>query len=464
MANSKKLRIPPQNLDAERAVLGSIMVRGGAFKEIEDVVYAESFYSDKHRRIFEAMRNLANASEPIDFLSVSSKLDELNSLESVGGRTYLTELINTVPASTNVKYYAHIVGKKNVLRNLIEAGDYITELSFEAGDEDVDEVLDKAEKKIFSVVQSPSSQKVTPIKQSLTEAWERLERLHQSKGELRGIPTGFSGLDNILAGLQRSDLIILAARPSIGKTALALDIARKVATQHNVPVGIFSLEMSSGQLIDRMLAAQSQVDAWKLRTGKITREEEFEKIRDSLDVLSKAPIFVDDTPGNSVIKIRSTARRMKAEHNLGLIVIDYLQLMTSNRQYDSMVMQVTEISKALKSLARELDVPVLALSQLSRAIESRGGKPRLSDLRDSGSIEQDADVVMFIHREDKYKEKDEKTNIAEILIEKHRNGPTGKVDLYFDEKKTSFIDMAEKGVQEGLGPNAFEADDNLDDF
>jgi replicative DNA helicase len=265
----------------------------------------------------------------------------------------------------------------------------------------------------------------------------------QNKNEVRGIKTGFKDLDNMLAGLQKSDLIILAARPSMGKTALALDIARQTSTLHKNPVCIFSLEMSNEQLVDRMIAAESRVNAWSLRTGNISLDEDFNRIRDSLDRLSKAPITIDDQPGNNILKMRSVARRMKREGGLGLIVVDYLQLMTpiNTRNSDSAVQQVTELSRSLKHLARDLDVPVLALSQLSRAVEQRGGKPRLSDLRDSGSIEQDADVVMFIHREDKYKEDSDKVNIAEILVEKHRNGPTGKVDLYFDEKKTTFLSI-----------------------
>src|SRR5581483_6952206 len=324
---------------------------------------------------------------------------------------------------------------------------------------ELDDILDKAEKRIYDLTNNSSTHKFIELKDALGEAWERLDKLHKSKDEMRGIPTGFKELDNKLAGLQKSDLIILAARPSMGKTSLALDIARQAAINHNIPVGIFSLEMSSQQLVDRMLAAQSRVDGWKLRTGKLSLDSEFDKIRDSLDPLSRAPIFVDDQPGNNILKMRSVARRLKAEKGLGLIVVDYLQLMvpSSNRNYDSMVHQVTEISRSLKQLARELDVPVLALSQLSRAVEQRGGKPRLSDLRDSGSIEQDADVVMFIHRDDKYNENSDKPNIAEILIEKHRNGPTGKVELYFDDKRATFlsIDKSDFGVFDDSAPQQF---------
>jgi len=277
------------------------------------------------------------------------------------------------------------------------------------------------------------------IKDALGEAWERLDRLHKSDGKLRGVPTGFKELDAKLSGFQNSDLIIIAARPSMGKTSLALDIARKIAVSDNYPVAIFSLEMSSQQLVDRMLAADSNVDAWKLRTGKLTKDKEFDLIRESLDHLAKAPIFIDDQASNNILGMRSVARKLKRQHGLSLIIVDYLQLMapTQSRGSDSMVQQVTEISRSLKHLARELDIPVIALSQLSRAVESRGGRPRLSDLRDSGSIEQDADVVMFIHREN-LEDGSGKSNLAEILIEKHRNGPTGKVELNFNDKKATF--------------------------
>jgi len=295
----------------------------------------------------------------------------------------------------------------------------------------------------------------------LPEAYERLEKLHENKGMLRGLPTGFKDLDNMLSGLQKSDLVILAARPSMGKTTLALDIARMSATTHEKSVVIFSLEMSSQQLVDRMLSAESRVNAWNLRTGRLSSDREFSQLRDSLDKLAKAKIYIDDQPGNSIVRMKALSRRLKAEKGLDLIVVDYLQLMTTSKNYDSMVNQVTEISRSLKSLAKELDVPVLALSQLSRAVESRGGKPRLSDLRDSGSIEQDADVVMFIHREDRGKDESEKTNIAEILIEKHRNGPTGKVDLYFDEKTTTFLNLEKSSISE-FAPSKISGD--LDEF
>ena len=434
-----RLRIPPQNLEAEMALLGSIMLRPEALYDITEIVTADSFYSEKHRIIFETMMELFTKHSPIDLLSVSSRLKEKGWLDQIGGNTYLTEVVNVVPSSSNIRHYAEIVQRKYMMRRLIEASDHISQIGYDEN-QDLEEMLDGAEKKLFDVTNFNTAHKFIPIKDELDEAKERLYHLHNNDGGgLRGIPTGFPDIDLKLSGLQKSDLIILAARPSVGKTALALDIVRQTAVNHNTPVGIFSLEMSSQQLVDRMLAAQSNVDAWRLRTG-IPRfvQKDFDVLKKSLDKLSSAPIYIDDQPGNSILKMRSVARRMKSEHGLGLLVVDYLQLMTTTKSYDSMVNQVTEISRSLKNLARELDVPVLALSQLSRAIEQRGGRPKLSDLRDSGSIEQDADVVMFIHREDRYKEESEKTNIAEILIEKHRNGATGRAELYFDEKKATF--------------------------
>ncbi|HEY4505539.1 MAG TPA: replicative DNA helicase, partial [Candidatus Paceibacterota bacterium] len=429
-----RLRIPPQNLEAEMALLGSIMLRPEALFDITDQITPDSFYSEKHRIIYETMMELHTKRSPIDLLTVSTRLKEKGWLDQIGGNTYLTEIVNVVPSSANIEHYAGIVQKKYMMRRLIEASDHISQIGYDENKE-LEEMLDHAEKKLFDVTNFNTSHKFVPLKDELTEAWERLDKIHTDGQGMRGIPTGFPDLDFKLAGFQKSDLIILAARPSMGKTALALDIARIVAVNHNVPVGIFSLEMSSQQLVDRMLAAQSNVDAWKMRTGKLSRQDDFESIREGLDRLSKAPIYIDDQPGNNILKMRSVARRLKSEKGLGLIIVDYLQLMVPTQtKSDNMVQQVTEISHSLKNLARELDVPVIALSQLSRAIEQRGGRPRLSDLRDSGSIEQDADVVMFIHREDKYKEESEKTNIAEILIEKHRNGETGRVELFFNEK------------------------------
>ena len=439
---SSNLRIPPQNLDSEKALLGSIMLKPEVVFDILDIISADCFYSEKHRLIFTAMMDLFSKKEPIDLLTLSSFLKEHNQLNQIGGNTFLTELVNVVPSSANAEHYAKIVHRKYMMRRLIGASEEISELGYNET-EDLENALDKAEKSIFDVSGSLISRSFIKIKDALGEAWERLNRLHESDGQLRGVPTGFKELDDKLSGFQNSDLIIIAARPSMGKTSLALDIARKVAVDYKFPVAIFSLEMSSQQLVDRMLAADSKVDAWKLRTGKLTRDKEFSLIRESLDHLSKAPIFIDDQPANNILNMRSVARKLKRQHGLKLLIIDYLQLMApiQSRASDSMVQQITEISRSLKQLARELDIPVIALSQLSRAVESRGGRPRLSDLRDSGSIEQDADVVAFIHRENK-EDGSGKSNLAEILIEKHRNGPTGRIQLNFDDTKATFQSVA----------------------
>jgi replicative DNA helicase len=449
---SPGLRVPPQNVEAERALLGSIMLRPDAMYEIMELIKHEAFYLEKHRMIYETMIELFGKRSPTDLLTVSSRLSEKQQLEDVGGTAYLADLVSAVPSAANAQYYAQIIHRKHIARNLISSADYISSLGYDE-ELDIDELLDQAQKRIYDVTNMGSVHKFVELSGELDEAWERLDKLHNSGDGLRGVPTGFPELDNILSGFQKSDLIILAARPSMGKTSLALDIARQAATLHNVPVGFFSLEMSSHQLVDRMLASQANVNSWYLRTGKMLKEDDFTSIRQAMDVLSKAPIYIDDQPGNNILKMRSVARRLKNEKGLGMIVVDYLQLMmpTTTKSGDNLVQQVTEISRSLKHLARDLDVPVIALSQLSRAAAQEGGKPKLHHLRDSGSIEQDADVVMFIHREDKMKDEAEKTNIAEILIEKHRNGATGKVELYFNEKKATFqsIEKAEFRGAEG---------------
>lgn len=457
----KDTRVPPQNLDAERAVLGAIMLRQNALFDVGDILTPESFYAEKHRMIYQTMIDLSFKGDPIDLVSVSNKLKEKNSLDNIGGSAYVSDILGAAPASVNIKYYAEIVYKNYIIRKLIEVADKIAISAFNSGTEDVDRILDEAEKEIYSISEnSNNKEKVVALKTTLYKTWEEIERLHATKDEIRGVPTGFHDLDNKLAGFQKSDLIILAARPSVGKTTLALDIARKAAVEHNVPVCFFSLEMSANQLASRMLSAHSRVNAWSIRTGKNLTENDFSLIRDSLDELSKAPIFIDDTPANTIMSMRSTARRLKSEGKLGLIVVDYLQLMNPSKNFDNMVMQVTEISRGLKGLAKELDVPVIALSQLSRAVEQRGGAPRLSDLRDSGSIEQDADVVMFIHREDKYKDENEKTNIAKIMIEKHRNGPTGVVDLYFDTDTSTFLSIDKTGGFDQMAPQGSSSSSN----
>lgn len=435
----RTLRVPPQNIDAEMALLGSIMLRPLGLNEIMDSVHSDSFYVEKHRLIFQAMMELSRKNEPIDLVSMTALLREQGHLDSIGGPSFLSELIGGVPTSTNIEHYGKLVARKALLRNLITAGDDVAEMGF-VENEEIEEVLDAAEKRIMSVTgQVGRAQKFQGIKEVLPSNWEALMKMRESTGELRGVPTGFRDLDNKLAGFQKSDLIILAARPSVGKTSIALNMAKHAAIDHNIPVGIFSLEMSAQSLVDRLLSSEAGVDSWKMRTGNGLTEIDMEKLTEASSRLSAAPIFIDDQAGNSILKMRSTARRLKTEHGLGLIIVDYLQLMSTSKNHDSMVNQITEISRSLKHLARELDVPVIALSQLSRAIEQRGGEPRLSDLRDSGSIEQDADVVMFIHSEDAFKPKDERTGIKKIIIAKHRNGPTGDIELYFDDAKTTFM-------------------------
>jgi len=435
-------RIPPQDIETERALLGALMLNQNAMYEVADVVGVDSFYTGKHRTVYDAMLSLHNKGEPIDVVTVSGKLKERKQLSDIGGSAYLSELVGAAASPGSARHYAELVQTKFVLRSLIDAAAKINELGFQE-DREIETILDEAQAAIFSVSQAPMLRSFSAIKEELTEAWERLEHLQKHETTLRGVPTGFAQLDNLLAGLQKSDLILLAARPSMGKTALALDIARQTATKHGTAVGIFSLEMSSQQLVDRMLAAQAGVNAWRLRTGKIKSEDEFARLQDGMGVLAEAPIYIDDKPSSTVLSMRSVARRLKMEKDLGLVIIDYLQLITPihARATDSMVQQVTEISRSLKAMARELDVPVLALSQLSRAVEQRRGRPRLSDLRDSGSLEQDSDVVMFIHRDDKMNENSDRPGIAEILVEKHRNGPTGKIELRFDDEKTTFLSI-----------------------
>ncbi|MDB5224800.1 MAG: replicative helicase, replicative helicase [Candidatus Adlerbacteria bacterium] len=453
------LRVPPQSLESEKALLGALMIRPEGMIDTTDVLSPDAFYSEKHRILYAAMMTLYGKNEPIDIESVRACLADNKQLDGIGGVSYLAELVSNVPAASNAVFYGNQVQKKFMLRQLIDAGEYIAEIGFDEG-EDLEETLDKAEKKIYEVTETPTLTKFTSIRETLHDAWARLEHLHQNKDALRGIRTGFKDMDNLLAGLQKSDLIILAARPSMGKTALALDIARNAAVQNNVTVGVFSLEMSAQQLVDRMVSAEAKVNSWSLRTGNITEQGDFDRIKDAYERLSNAPIFIDDQPGNNILKMRSVARRLKKENGLGLIVVDYLQLMapTQSKNSDNVVQQVTEISRSLKNLARELDVPVLALSQLSRAVEQRRGKPRLSDLRDSGSIEQDADVVMFIHRDDKMNETSDRPNIAEIMIEKHRNGPVGSIELYFDDKRTSFVSL-EKSDFGAFDNSAAKTDD-----
>jgi replicative DNA helicase len=444
-------RIPPQSLESERGLLGALLLKPDAMHDVADLVHADSFYAEKHRIIYETMRELVERGEPIDILTLTERLNAKSQLERTGGRAYIAELAGSAPSPGNFHHYAELVARKHLMRSLIDTAYEITEAAYDEARE-TSEVLDTAEKSIYAIGNASASHKFIAISEKLEDAWERMGS-GTKDGAIRGTPSGFPELDNLLSGFHPSDLVILAARPSVGKTSFALDIARNAAVRHNVPVGIFSLEMSSEQIIDRMISAESYVNSWKIRTNSVHEQADFDRIRDAIESLSKAPIYIDDKPGNNILAMRAVARRLKRERGIGLIIVDYLQLMapTNTKNSDSMVQQVTEISRSLKSLARELEVPVIALSQLSRAVEQRGGKPRLSDLRDSGSIEQDADVVMFIHREDKNNPESDRQNIAEILIEKHRNGPTGRVELHFDDKRTSFMSIDKAGYGDLAG-------------
>ncbi len=435
---------PPQNLDAEQAALGSILIDQDAITKIADLVTPDDFYKSAHGMIFESMLKLYERREPIDVLSLSNQLQEARTLEQIGGKTYLLTLANSVPTAANVQQYATIVQRKATLRRLISAAQHMTKIGFDDA-EDVDAALDQAEQELFKVTQKYLKNNFIPLHTVLTEAFERIDEIHREAGKLRGVPTGYQDLDRLLGGLQKSDLVILAARPSMGKTALALDIARNAATKHKVPVGIFSLEMSQAQLVDRMLSAQAGVDMWKMRTGRLgdnSADDDFPRIGHAMGILSESPIYIDDSATTNIMEMRTKARRLQSEYGLGLLIIDYLQLMEGRASTENRVQEVSEISRGLKGLARELNIPVLALSQLSRAVEMGNPPiPKLSHLRESGSIEQDADVVMFIYREEYYKKGSDKRGIAEIIVSKHRNGPTGQIELYFDQEKVSFKNL-----------------------
>lgn len=438
-------KVPPQNIEAEQSVIGSLLIDKEAIIRVADLLKSEDFYKDTHGMIYQAMLDVYSRREPIDLVSLTNRLEELHQLETVGGRSYLATLANAVPTASHVVHYASIVQRKATLRRLISAAGDIAKLGFEE-DEEVDLTLDKAEQALFGVSQRYLKQNFIPVKTVLTEAFERIDELHRDPGKLRGVPTGFADLDRVLAGLQKSDLIIIAARPSVGKTTLALDIARTIATRSKVPVGIFSLEMSKEQLVDRMICSEASVDMWKMRTGRLSEDEDFTRIGHAMGLLSEAPIFIDDSAVTSIMEMRTKARRLQAEHGLGLIVVDYLQLMEGRAHVENRVQQVAEITRGLKAIAKELNVPVLALSQLSRATEARTPPiPKLADLRDSGSIEQDADVVLFIYREVIYKRDTDKPNLAELHIAKHRNGPTGLVHLFFDEARVTFRNLEKTG-------------------
>lgn len=449
-------RIPPQNIEAEQSFLGSLLLDKDALIRAADLVTPDDFYQDKHRRIFEAMLDLFRRNEPIDLLSLANRLQERSELEQVGGRAELISLSNAVPTSSHVIHYGEIVQKKATLRRLIRAADEIMGLGYEE-DEEMSTVLDRAERTLFNVSQKFLKRAFAPIRDVLADAFDRIDELHREKGKLRGISTGYADLDHLLGGLQKSDLVVLAARPSCGKTSLALDIARQASIRSKTPVGVFSLEMSKEQLVDRMICSEANVDLWRMRTGKLSDQpgsDDFPRIGHALGVLSEAPIYIDDSANANIMEIRTKARRLQMEHGLGLLIIDYLQLMESrNRSSDNRVQEVAEITRGLKSIARELNIPVLALSQLSRSVElQKPAIPRLAHLRESGSIEQDADVVLFIYRKavDKnYRKEDlspEERHIAEIHIAKHRNGPTGVVKLFFDEERASFRNLQKRDL------------------
>ena len=437
-------KIPPQNLEAEQSLLGSLMLDSEAIFRVSDFLMPKDFYKKGHQDIYDVMLSLMEKREAIDLLSVSTKLKERKILQNIGGKSYLTSLVNSVPTSSHAVEYANIICKKRILRDLITYGQEISSSGYNE-DKDVELLIDDAERKIFSIAQGTSKKSFSSLKDNLESAFHRLEHLSTEEGKSRGVPTGFTDLDNILSGLQKSDLIILAARPSMGKSALASNIAKNVAMKQNLPVGIFSLEMSVDQIVDRLISDISGINLWKLRTGNLKKSGEnndFIRIRESFEKLSQMPIYIDDSISFNVMQMRTMARRLQAEKGLGLIVVDYLQLMQPRSERDSMVQQMTEISRELKKLAKELDVPVLALSQLSRAVEQRTPQvPRLADLRESGSIEQDADVVLFIYREDYYRQDTSRKNISDVIVAKHRNGPVGKIELYFDQETATFKNL-----------------------
>jgi replicative DNA helicase len=431
---------PPQNVEAEASLLGALLIDSDAIVKIADSINAADFYEKRHERIFEAVLQIYERHQSLDVLTLADRLKSNGYLDMVGGPSYLTELTNFVPTASHVEQYADIVVQKSMRRRLINTSQDMAELGYDESKQ-LSELIEEAETRLFEVSQNHVKQSVVSLEAILAASFDRLDDLHKDKQKIRGVPTGFKDLDNMLAGFQRSDLIILAARPSMGKTALALNFAHNVGVQSAQPVLIFSLEMSKEQLVDRLLSMESGVDAWALRTGNLT-DTDFEKIGQAMGTLSEAQIFIDDTPGISISDLRTKARREAHQHDLGLIVVDYLQLMSGHSRFggeSNRVQEISEISRGLKGVAREMNVPVLALSQLSRSVESRSPQiPQLSDLRESGSIEQDADVVAFIYREEYYNPDTERKKLTDILIKKHRNGPTGGVELYFDNEKQRF--------------------------
>lgn len=439
-------RIPPQNTEAEASLLGAILIDVDAIVKVADTVAISDFYDERHQRIYEAILKLYEKHSPIDVLTLSDQLKSSGFLDMVGGSAYLTELTNFVPTAAHVEQYAEIVAQKALRRRLIQASQDIVGLGYDE-EHGFQQLIEEAEARLFEVSQRHVKQDITSLEMILTESFDRLDELHKDKSKIRGVPTNFKDVDDKLAGLQKSDLVILAARPSMGKTALALNLAHNVALKSSLPVLLFSLEMSKEQLVDRMLSMESGVDAWALRTGNLT-DADFEKIGQAMGSLSEAQIYIDDTPGITVSDLRTKARREAHQRPIGLIIVDYLQLMSGGAGFGgdrNRVQEISEISRGLKGIARELNVPMLALSQLSRSVENRSPQiPQLADLRESGSIEQDADVVIFLYREDYYNEETDRRNIIDLLIRKHRNGPTGGVELFFDKEKQRFRSLDTK--------------------
>lgn len=433
-------KLPPQSLDAESSLLGALMLDPEAIVKVADIVTADDFYEERHRYIYEAAKTLYDQHRPIDVLTLTDQLKGAGILNDVGGAGYITELTNYVPTAAHVEEYASIVATKAMRRRLIKASQDISELGFNEK-KSLQELIETAEQRLFEVSQAGTGQDLVSIEEVLGDSFERLDELHKDKGKIRGVSTGYRDLDNKLAGFQKSDLIVLAARPSMGKTALALNFAQNVAIKSKATVLFFSLEMSKEQLVDRMLASEAGVDSWNLRTGNLT-DQDFEKISHAMGTLGEAPIYIDDSPGVTVSDLRTKARREAHKRDVGLIIVDYLQLMSGGSRFggeSNRVQEISEISRGLKGIARELNVPIIALSQLSRSVESRHPQiPQLADLRESGSIEQDADVVMFIYREDYYNPDTDRKGIVDLLIKKHRNGPVGQVELYFDNEKQRF--------------------------
>ncbi len=435
-------RMPPQNLDAEISTLGALLLDNEAIMKVADLLHSDDFYRPDHGQVYAAMVTLFEKRTPIDLVTVAGELERSKTLDEIGGMAKLSSLVSSVATAANVSHYANIVREKALLRRLIGAASTIGELGFQE-DHEVDELLDTAERTLFGITQRYLKQNFISVRSILDDSFERLGMLAQQGGALRGIPTGFRQLDRLLGGLQRSDLLIIAARPSMGKTAFAMNIAEYIAVQEKKVVGVFSLEMSKEQLVDRLISSMGRVDSWKLRNGQLS-EDDMSNLIQAQAQLAEANLFIDDSPMASVMEVRAKARRLQAEHGLDMLVIDYLQLMQgSARHQDNRVQEVSEISRSLKALAKELNCPVIALSQLSRAVEARNDKrPMLSDLRESGSIEQDADVVMFLYRDDYYnKNREEHTNVLEVIISKHRNGPTGDAKLSAQLQHSRFYDI-----------------------